>query len=143
MRPVHFLCLAMLAFSAPATADKPKLEAAQAVYELRSYTPQPGKLAALNARFREHTLALFVKHGMTNVAFWNEVPTPESPEGRIVYILAYPSREAREADWKAFVADPEWRSVAAASEADGKLVAKVESVFMTMADYSPAFKLPR
>jgi hypothetical protein len=80
---------------------------------------------------------------MRNVAYWNEQPTKDAPEGRVVYVLAYPSREAREADWKAFGADPEWRAVVAASEADGKLVTKVDSIFMTMADYSPPITLPR
>lgn len=75
---------------------------------------------------------------MRNVVYWNEQPTKEAPEGRLIYVLAYPNREARDADWKAFGADPEWRAVVAASEANGKLVAKVESVFMTMADYSPS-----
>jgi hypothetical protein len=111
------------------------------VYELRIYYPAPGKLAALNARFREHTLKLFAKHGMHNVAYWNEQPTKESPEGRIVYVLAYPSRQAREESWKSFGSDPQWRAVASTSEADGKLVTKVDSVFMTLADYSPRFPI--
>lgn len=143
MRPVLFACLALATTAAPAFAQHAALDPQTAVYELRIYYPAPGKLAALNARFREHTLKLFEKHGMRNVAYWNEQPTKDAPEGRVVYVLAYPSREAREADWKAFGADPEWRAVVAASEADGKLVTKVDSVFMTMADYSPPITLPR
>jgi hypothetical protein len=142
-----FACLAMALWGSPALAQNSAPTAApdaRAVfYELRIYTPEPGKLAALNARFREHTLGLFAKHGMTNVAYWNEQPSEQAPEGRVVYVLAYPSREARDVDWKAFVSDPEWRAVAAASEANGKLVAKVESVFMAMTDYSPLLKLAR
>ena len=120
-----------------------RLDPQTAVYELRIYHPAPGKLAALNARFREHTLKLFEKHGMRNVAYWNAQPTPDAPEGRVIYVLAYPSREARDAAWKAFAADPAWRAVVASSEANGKLVAKVDSVFMTMTDYSPRIPLPR
>jgi len=130
-------CLALAGTAAPSTAQNAPFDPQTAVYELRIYYPAPGKLAALNARFREHTLALFEKHGMRNVAYWNEQPTPDAPEGRVIYVLAYPSREARDADWKAFGADPEWRAVVARSEAQGKLVAKVDSVFMTMTDYSP------
>lgn len=130
-----------LAVTAPAAAQQAPLDPQTAVYELRTYYPAPGKLAALNARFREHTLKLFEKHGMRNVAYWNEQPTPEAPEGRVIYVLAYPSREARDADWKAFGADPAWRAVVASSEANGKLVAKVDSVFMTMTDYSPRIPL--
>ncbi|WP_082474711.1 NIPSNAP family protein [Sphingomonas sp. Leaf343] len=125
--------------SDPARAPDPRT----AIYELRTYYPAPGKLAALNARFREHTLALFARHGMTNVAYWNEAPSPEAPDGRVIYVLAYPDRAARDAAWKAFGSDPEWRAIAAASEANGKLVAKVDSVFMTMTDYSPPLSLKR
>lgn len=134
-------CLAMA--PAPAFAQSATLDPREAVYELRIYHPAPGKLAALNARFRAHTLKLFEKHGMRNVAYWNEQSTKEAPEGRVVYVLAYPSRAAREASWKAFGADPEWRRVVATSEAAGALVTKVDSVFMTMADYSPVWALPR
>ncbi|MDP5277578.1 NIPSNAP family protein [Sphingomonas sp. DG1-23] len=136
-------CLALAVTAAPAAARQAALDPQTAVYELRIYHPASGKLAALNARFREHTLALFEKHGMRNVAYWNEQPTPDAPEGRVVYVLAYPSREARDAAWKAFGADPAWRAVVASSEANGKLVAKVDSVFMTMTDYSPRLTLPR
>lgn len=143
MRPALFASLipALIATSAPAQA--PALDPQSAVYELRVYYPAPGKLAALNARFREHTLALFARHGMRNVAYWNELPTAEAPEGRVVYILAYPGRAARDEAWKAFGSDPEWRAVAAESETGGKLVLKVDSIFMKMADYSPPLVLPR
>ncbi|MBM7405928.1 MULTISPECIES: NIPSNAP family protein [Sphingomonas] len=146
MRFLLAACLAAAAIASPAAmrpaiAQSAALDPKTAVYELRIYYPAPGKLAGLNARFREHTLKLFAKHGMHNVAYWNEQPTAEAPEGRVVYVLAYPSREAREASWKAFGADPEWRAVVATSEADGKLVTKIDSVFMTLADYSPRLPL--
>jgi hypothetical protein len=147
MRSAFLAFLAFLAFvfaaaGTPALAQR-AVDPQTAIYELRIYYPAPGKLAALNARFREHTLALFEKHGMRNVAYWNEQPSGAAPEGRVIYVLAYPSRAARDADWKAFGADPAWRAVVARSEADGKLVTKVESVFMTMTDYSPRIALPR
>jgi len=138
MRLILPALLALLPLAAPAAAQTTPASAPQPVYELRIYYPAPGKAEALNARFRNHTLKLFARHGMRNVAYWNELPRPDAPEGRVVYILAYPSREAREADWKAFGADPEWQKVVAESEANGKIVTKVESIFMTMADYSPA-----
>jgi hypothetical protein len=127
----------------PAASQPPKLDPRTAIYELRIYYPAPGKLDALNARFREHTLKIFEKHGMTNVAYWNEPISAEVPNGRVVYVLAYPSRAARDADWQAFRDDPEWKAVAAASEADGKLVEKVDSTLMNMTDYSPPLKLAR
>ena len=143
MRSAVLACLALASTAAPALAQRAAIDPKTAVYELRIYYPAPGKLAALNARFREHTLALFEKHGMRNVAYWNEQPSQQAPEGRVVYILAYPSRAARDADWQAFGADSEWRAVVARTEADGKLVTKVESIFMTMTDYSPPISLPR
>jgi len=124
---------AVLAIAQPA-ASQPAALTGPAFYELRTYHAHPGKLDALQARFRDHTLRLFEKAGMTNVAYWVK---QDGGDGVLIYVLAYPNREAREASWARFRADPEWQAAAAASEADGKLVAKVESVFMTMTDYSP------
>jgi hypothetical protein len=103
------------------------------VFELRTYYCHPGRLEALQKRFRDHTTRIFKKHGMENVGYW--VPT-DKPDV-LVYILAYPSREAATASWAAFRADPEWNTVKTASEADGPIVQKVDSVFMTPTDYSP------
>jgi hypothetical protein len=108
------------------------------VYEMRTYYAAPGKLDDLNARFRNNTTRIFTKHGMTNIGYWIPI---ENPENKLVYVLSYPSREARETSWKAFGADPEWQAVAKASEANGKLVTKVESVFMQQTDYSPNPKI--
>jgi hypothetical protein len=105
------------------------------VYEMRTYFASEGKLDELHARFRDHTTRLFEKHGMTNLGYW--VPI-ENPERRLIYVLSYPSREARENSWKAFAADPEWQKAHAASEVNGKLVSKVEELFLEAVDYSPA-----
>ncbi len=145
MRSVLFVFLALAAVAMPATpavSQDAALDPRAALYELRVYHPHPGKLDALNARFREHTLELFERHGMRNVAYWIEQPSAQSPDGKVIYVLAFPSRESRDASWRAFVADPQWQAVAAASEADGKLVAKVDSTFMSLADYSPHLGAP-
>lgn len=107
------------------------------VFEMRVYYAAEGKLDALHARFRDHTVKLFEKHGITNVGYW--VPL-ENPERKMVYLLASPSREAREASWKAFMADPDWQKAYKASEVEGKLVDKVESKFFQTTNYSPAIQ---
>jgi NIPSNAP protein len=122
--------------TAPASAQQPpaaKPAATGRVFEMRTYYCHPGRLEALNKRFRDHTTRLFTKHGMENIGYW--VPT-DKPDV-LVYILAYPSREAATASWAAFRADPEWNTARTASEADGPIVQKVESVYMTATDYSP------
>ena len=107
------------------------------VYELRVYHANEGKLDALMARFRDHTDAIFKRHGMKSVAYWT--PTDEPLKGRtLIYILKHPSREEAAANWKAFHDDPEWVKVATASEANGKLVEKVDSTYMTLTDFSPS-----
>ncbi|HKB37888.1 MAG TPA: family 16 glycoside hydrolase, partial [Gemmataceae bacterium] len=111
------------------------------LYEMRVYYAAAGKLDALNARFRDHTLKLFEKHGMTNVGYF--VPIGDNKEDKLVYFLAYPSKEAREKAWKAFTADPAWKQVQAESERDGKLVAGVEQRFLTVTDYSPELKMAK
>jgi len=106
------------------------------VYELRVYHANEGKLDALVARFRDHTDALFKKHGMVSLAYW--LPTDEPLKGRtLIYILKHPSREAAIANWKAFHDDPEWIKVSTASEVNGKLVEKVDSTYMKLTDWSP------
>jgi hypothetical protein len=106
-------------------------------YELRTYYAAPGKLDALNARFRDHTMRIFERYGMVNVGYW--MPT-DNPDNKLVYLLAFPSREAAQQSWKEFGADPEWQKVAKESEANGKLVSKVESVFLNATDYSAEIK---
>jgi len=108
------------------------------VFELRTYHTNDGKLDALHARFRDHTVPLFEKHGMTNVGYW--VPT-EGDGNTLVYLMAYPDREARDASWKAFMGDPDWQAAYAASTADGKLVKKVDSVFLKPTAWSPTVDL--
>jgi hypothetical protein len=107
------------------------------VYELRVYHANEGKLDALLARFRDHTVEIFKRHGMKSVAYWT--PTDEPLKGRtLIYILEHPSREAATANWKSFRDDPEWVKVSTASEVNGKLVEKVDSTYMTLTDFSPA-----
>ena len=106
------------------------------VFEMRTYYTPKAASPALNKRFREHTCELFKKHGMELIGFWTPVEEKDGKSNKLVYILAYPSMEAREASWKAFQADPEWKKARDASEEDGKIVEKVESVFLNPTDYS-------
>jgi hypothetical protein len=135
------LALPAFAFAATLamTPDASPAEKDTRLYEMRVYYAAPGKLDALHARFANHTMKLFDKHGMTNVGYF--VPVGDNKEGKLVYFLAYPSKDARDKSWKAFVADPDWKKAAADSEKDGKLVAKAESKFLTATDYSPELKL--
>lgn len=119
------------------TADAPAAEKDARVYEMRTYYAAPGKLDALHARFKNHTLKLFEKHAITNVAYFTPV---ENKDNKLVFFLSYPDKEAREKSWKAFAGDAEWKKAAADSEKDGKLVEKVETRFLTTTDYSPALK---
>ena len=107
------------------------------MFEMRIYYAAPGKLDALHARFRDHTLKLFEKHGMTNIGYW--VPV-DNPDNKLIYVLAFPDRDARDKAFKSFGADPAWQKAFKDSEKDGKLVTKIENVFLTATDYSPAIK---
>ena len=105
------------------------------VYELRTYTCFDGKLDALKVRFRDHTIEIFKRHGIESIGYW--VPQdPERSKNTLIYILAHPSREAAEKNWAAFRNDPEWQKVSKESEANGRIVQKVESVFMDPTDFS-------
>lgn len=105
-------------------------------FELRIYHTAPGKMEALQARFRDHTNKLFEKHGMTIIGFWTPAK-PAEADKRLIYILAYPSQEAAEKSWKAFREDPDWLAAKAASEKNGTLVERVESTYLNPTDFSP------
>jgi NIPSNAP len=109
-------------------------QAADRVFELRTYTCFDGKLDALKARFRDHTIDIFNRHGMTSIGYW--VPDGEKSKTTLIYIIAHPSLDEAKKHWAEFRDDPEWKKVAADSEKDGKIVSKVESVYMTPTDFS-------
>ena len=104
---------------------------------MRTYYAATGKLEELHLRFRAHTNALFVKHGMKIVGYWVPLDKDGNYENKLVYVLAHANRGAAEKSWTAFRADPEWIAAKNASEVNGVLVDKFESVFMTATDYSP------
>jgi hypothetical protein len=106
------------------------------VYELRTYTAEPGKLEDLHARFKNHTLTIFKKHGINSVAYFRPEDAPLK-DNTLIYLISHPSREDAKKNWDAFRNDPEWQKVAKESEANGKLVTKIDSVYMSAADYSP------
>ena len=128
--------------SIPAFAMLGAISSAQpigdAVYELRMYTVYPGKLSDVLARFRFHTLTLFERHGMKNIAYWTVID-PIGNQPSLVYILAHASRAAADVSWKAFEADPDWQKIRDASEANGQLVSNIQSIFMKPTDFSPHF----
>ena len=125
------LLMTILATALSASAAEPDTRC----FEMRTYFAAPGKLDDLLARFRDHTVKLFEKHGMTNVGYW--VPA-ENTDNKLVYVLAFPSHEARDKSFKEFGADPDWQTARKASEEKGKLVTKVVSVFLSATDFSPA-----
>ena len=105
------------------------------IYEYRMYEAAPGKLEALNARFRNHTLEIFERHGIRNIGCWTASVGDYSD--RLIYIVAFEDVGQRERAWAAFRADPEWNRVSAESEADGPLVARVFNSLLSPTDYSP------
>jgi hypothetical protein len=117
-----------------AEAEGPKL-----VYELRTYTTEPGRLPALHARFKDHTMKLFARHGMKNVIYLTPIDADgKSVDNKLVYLLAHKSQQAAKQSFEAFGQDPEWKAAREASEADGKILSmRPESQFYVPTDYSP------
>ena len=137
IRTICFALISLLASAGGIASAAPEEDALQ-FFELRTYYSHPGKLDALLSRFRDHTLGLFEKHGMKNVGYW----VPISNDNQIlVYLMAYPSKQARDASWKAFQADSEWKAAYAESTKDGKLIRKVDSVFLQPTNYSPGLSI--
>jgi hypothetical protein len=109
---------------------------AETVYELRVYHLNEGKLPLILDRFRTKETAIFARCGMHGVGYWT--PTEEPLEGKtLIYMLRHKSREAAKESWAKFVADPEWVALKAETEKDGTFVAKIDSTFMKLTDFSP------
>jgi hypothetical protein len=120
---------------AQATASTAAVDEKIRLFEIRTYTTEPGKLAALNARFRDHTTKLFEKHGMTNIGYWTPAEGPRADD-TLIYVLAHENRAAADKSWQAFRSDPDWLKARGESEAAGPIVKKVESIFLAPTDYS-------
>ena len=116
-----------------ATADEKEGKQTPMLYELRTYYTPEGKLDALNDRFRLYTMKLFEKHGMKNIIYWTPVDKPNT----LIYVIAHKDKAAADVSWEAFRNDPEWKKVAEETQRNGKLVEKVESVYLNPTDYSP------
>ena len=112
------------------------VQAAGRVFELRTYTAPEGKLANLHTRFRDHTMRIFERHGMTNVGYWTPQDTTLR-ENTLVYLLSHPSRAAADQAWRDFSADPEWQRVAEESQRDGRIVSQVVRMYLDPTDFSP------
>jgi hypothetical protein len=134
---VSIVAAAQNAPAPPTIAPSPSLAKDSRCFEIRTYTAAPGKLEELHARFRNHTLKLFKKHGMEIVGFWGPTDKEKGSENTLVYVLAFPSREARDKAFRDFGADPEWQKARDESEKNGKLTVKVDSVILMATDYSP------
>ncbi len=117
-----------------ASANAPP--AANRVFELRTYHTNEGKLDDLHKRFRDHTCDLFKKHGAELIGFWTPLDEANGKGEKLVYMLAFPSREAAKKMWEDFGKDPEWQKVYKESHKDGVLVKKVESMYLEPTDYS-------
>ena len=110
------------------------------LYEMRIYTPAPGKKAALDARFRDHTVGLFQKHGMTPIGFFHVYTPPGAPaDDRLFYVMGYKDRAARDESWRALAKDPEWQKCYADRQKDGTRTTQggLENVFFSRAEYPP------
>jgi len=132
---VTVFALGMIAGSGLDPVGIARAQSSDRVFELRTYTTLPGRLDALHARFRDHTIRLFEKHGMTNIGYFSPQDSPLA-ENTLIYVIAHDSREAAKGNWGAFVDDPEWQRVAEESQRDGRIVEKIDSIYMDATDYS-------
>ena len=122
---------------AQSPAPSPSLAKDSRCWELRTYHAAPGKLEALHARFRNHTMKLFKKHGIEVSGFWGPIEKERGSEDTLIYVVVFPNCEAREKAWDSFRKDPEWIAARTESEKDGKLTVKVDSVLIRSTNYAP------
>lgn len=115
---------------------KPSGGAVDQVFELRTYSQLPGRNPAILARFKDHTMKLFKQHGLKNIAYFTTIEKDPAVQSKLVYLVSHPSEEIAKTNWTAFVNDPKWKKVAADSEKDGKIIEKIESVYMKPTSFS-------
>ena len=120
----------------PAAGTSQDASSAHRVFELRTYYTNEGKLTDLHKRFRDHTCRLLKQHGAELIGFWTPLDEKDGKGSKLVYLVAFPSREAGKKAWEEFGKDPEWRKVYEESHKNGVLVNKVDSVYMEPTDYS-------
>jgi hypothetical protein len=104
------------------------------ITELRVYTTLPGRLPALLARFREHTLKIWDRLGIRQGGFYTTLVGPDT--NQLTYLLHWESLAEREQKWAVFSSDPEWLTVRAESERDGPIIAKVMNSMLVPTDFS-------
>lgn len=115
---------------------KPSGGAVDQVFELRTYSQLPGRNPAILARFKDHTMKLFKQHGLKNIAYFTTIEKDPAVQSKLVYLVAHPSEDIAKTNWTSFVNDPKWKKVAADSEKDGKIIEKIESVYMKPTSFS-------
>lgn len=120
-----------------ARAQGPSVAKDGRLFEMRTYYAAPGKFEAMHSRFRDHTNGLFKKHGMQIIGYWVPTDKAKGAENTLIYLLAFPNAAAKDRSWQGFINDPDWKKAYAESEANGKLVEKIESITMNATDYSP------
>ncbi len=128
-------CLGLVAGKITQFASVAEAQSSDRVFELRTYTTHPGRLGELHARFGDHTIQLFERHGMTNIGYFRPQDSPLA-ENTLIYLLAHDSREAAEASWAGFRSDADWQRVAEETRRNGRLVENVDSVFLNPTGYS-------
>ncbi|MEO7299855.1 MAG: NIPSNAP family protein [Verrucomicrobiota bacterium] len=140
MKSILFPLMLAVGLCGCATATKQTAETRAPdtrLYELRTYFAAPGKLDEVHARSRDHAMKFFKKHGIETIGYWTPV---NNTNDTLMLLLAYPSREKREESWKAFMADPEWTAILEKTEANGKIVSRVDQMYLQQTDFSPAIK---
>lgn len=120
---------------APSLNDTPK-PSPSGIFQLRTYYCFPGKIENIQARFRDHTRALFAKQGLKNYPYWVTVEKDGS-QPKLVYLLGHSDQAAFDAAFERFRTDPDWIKARDASEASGKIVEKVDAKFLKALPFSP------
>jgi hypothetical protein len=115
---------------------KPSGGAIDQVFELRTYSQLPGRNPAILARFKDHTMKLFKQHGMKNIAYFTTIEKDPAVQSKLVYLVSHSSEEEAKSNWSGFGNYPKWKKVAADSEKDGKIIEKIESVYMKPTSFS-------
>jgi hypothetical protein len=125
------LCLTVFLLSFTAFAQQ-NSDMKSTYFEVRKYYANDGKLQDLLNRFQNHTMKLFEKAGMENIAYFLPV---DNTDNSMTYILGYPDEASRDKMWQSFMNDPDWKKAYEESHVNGPLVKSVDQTFMVLAPH--------
>lgn len=133
----RFSKIVLKAFSGHPVLAKPNLTSprSERVYELRSYEAATEKLYRKKVEMfvKGDEIAIFNRLQFNGV-FYGEVLSGAAMPN-LMYMITFDNQESRDAHWKSFIDDPEWKKLSGDKQYD-HTVSHIDNIFLQATEYS-------